>query len=105
MRRGRVCLSDRSPMSATTSETRALPRIPGPGSQANIPVLRQLVGRPRLDVPQSHQPHPAGDDDGLLTYWLRFLDRNSLLFFFIVLPDTFRKCQFYIIIKYTHDLI
>jgi len=76
-----VCLSEARPMSVTTPENRVLPRVPGPNSPASR--LRQAAGRPRLDLPQTGQPHPSGDDDGLLVYWLRvngILHRNSVVF-------------------------
>jgi len=57
-------LSELKPTTATTSETRGLPQLPGQNSQASI--LRQALGRPRLDIPQAGQPHTSGDDDGLL---------------------------------------
>jgi len=63
----RPCLfSGMHPSNVTTPGSRALPRVPGPDSRANI--LRQPAERLRVDVSQSSQPHPAGEDDNGLFF-------------------------------------
>ena len=63
---GSCLFSEMHPTNVTTPGSRALPRVPGPDSRANI--LRQPAGRLRVDVPQSHQPHPAGEDQNGLSF-------------------------------------
>ena len=59
-----VCLSERKPQNVTTRETRTLPQVPEPDSEASRP--RIPVDRPRLPLPQSDLPRTSGEDDGLL---------------------------------------
>ena len=66
--RARCSLSELTSPNVTTAETRELPQVPGTSS----PASRIPIGRPRLEVPQPGVPQTSGEDDGLLTYWLRY---------------------------------
>ena len=83
----RQCLlSEMHPATVTTPETRALPRVPGPDSQAIR--LRQPAARPRLDPPQDVQPHTSGEDDGLSVLPLQ---QTAVVFSIVFLY----KCNFF----------